>query len=96
MPFPFLPGGVLLAIGVLSGAYVVFAVAIRATDRALSGLRSSMLPTVVSGLRTWRESSPVIAASTSPASGVSQALPQAAAPGGAEIVELDTDRDRAG
>ena len=82
MPFPFLPAGALLAIGVLSGAYLVFALVIRATDRALSGLRGSMLPAVVSGLRTWRE--PTIR-STPPAS------PVVAGPL-AEIVELDEYR----
>lgn len=82
MQFPFLPGGALLAIGVLSGAYLVFALVIRATDRAVSGLRSSMLPAVVSGLRTWRE--PTIRP-TAPAS------PVVAGPL-AEIVELDGSR----
>jgi hypothetical protein len=66
MPFPFLPGGALLAIGVLSGAYLVFAAAIKASDRALSGLRGSMLPAVVSGLRTWRDATATPSAPSSP------------------------------
>jgi hypothetical protein len=53
MPFPFLPGGVLLAIAVLGGALIVFGLVLRATDHAVAASRRSMLPGLVSGLRTW-------------------------------------------
>jgi hypothetical protein len=58
MPFPFLPGGVLLAIAVLGGALTVFGLVLRAMDTALTAGRRSMLPGLVSGLRTWAEASP--------------------------------------
>jgi hypothetical protein len=53
MPFPFLPGGVLLAIAVLGGAFLLFGLALRAMDRAIETTRRTMLPGLVSGFRTW-------------------------------------------
>jgi hypothetical protein len=53
MPFPFVPGGVLLAIAVLTGAITLFGLALRAMDRAFSSGRRTMLPGLVSGIRTW-------------------------------------------
>jgi len=53
MPFPFLPGGALLAMGVLGGALIVFGLVLRAMDRAVTASRHSMLPGLVSGFRTW-------------------------------------------
>jgi hypothetical protein len=53
MPFPFLPGGALLAIAVLGGALIVFGVALRAIDHAITASQRSMLPGLVSGFRTW-------------------------------------------
>jgi hypothetical protein len=53
MPFPFLPAGAVLAASVLIGALVVFGLVLRAMDRAIVGLRDTMLPGLVSGLRTW-------------------------------------------
>ena len=54
MPFPFLPAGALLAASVLIGALAVFGLILRAMDRTIVGLRNTMLPGLVSGLRTWR------------------------------------------
>jgi hypothetical protein len=53
MPFPFLPGGVLLAIAVLGGAFFVFGLVLRAMDHAVAASRRSVLPGLVSGFRTW-------------------------------------------
>jgi hypothetical protein len=53
MPFPFLPGGVLLAIAVLGGAFFVFGLVLRAMDHAVAASRRSMLPGLISGFRTW-------------------------------------------
>jgi hypothetical protein len=53
MPFPFVPGGVLLAIAVLTGAITLFGLALRAMDRAFASGRRTMLPGLVSGIRTW-------------------------------------------
>ncbi len=57
MPFPFLPGGAILAIVVLVGALTIFGLALTAMDRAagrtLAGLRGSMLGGVVTGWRGW-------------------------------------------
>jgi hypothetical protein len=57
MPFPFLPAGALVAVSVLIGALTAFGLVLRATDRAatraVTGLRDSVLPGLVSGLRGW-------------------------------------------
>jgi hypothetical protein len=58
MPFPFLPGGVLLAAAVLSGSLIIFGLALRAMDRAILASRGSMLHGLVAGFRTWAEASP--------------------------------------
>jgi hypothetical protein len=67
MAFPFLPGGAILAMAVLGGAFALFAIALRAIDRTATEIKGSFLPGVVSGLRNWsrphdqsqmRESSP--------------------------------------
>jgi hypothetical protein len=53
MPFPFVPAGMLLAIAVLTGAITLFGLALRAIDRAFASSRRTMLPGLVSGIRTW-------------------------------------------
>jgi hypothetical protein len=53
MPFPFLPGGALLAASVLIGALAVFGLILRAMDRAIVGLRDNLLSGLVAGIRTW-------------------------------------------
>jgi hypothetical protein len=81
MPFPFLPGGAILAAAVLVGAFATFALALRAMDRALEGIRGSVLPGLVSGLRGW----------SPPAHGsrIGPAEAHAAPASGPDIVELD-------
>ena len=53
MPFPFLPGGAILAAAVLCGAFVLFTVSLRVLDRAATEIGGTMLPGVVDGLRDW-------------------------------------------
>jgi multisubunit Na+/H+ antiporter MnhB subunit len=53
MPFPFLPGGALLAMVVLTTAFAIFGLALRAMDRAILAGRRSVLPGIISGFRTW-------------------------------------------
>jgi hypothetical protein len=53
MPFPFLPGGAILAAAVLGGAFALFALLLRAIDRTATEIKGSFLPGVVSGLRGW-------------------------------------------
>ena len=57
MPFPFVPGGVLLALSVLGAAYLAFAAALKALAWTVDAARGSMLNGVVSGLRRWEPSS---------------------------------------
>jgi hypothetical protein len=56
MPFPFLPGGLLLALTVLGGAFAVFAAALNLLDRAASSARGSIAAGLEAGLRTWGQS----------------------------------------
>jgi hypothetical protein len=51
--FPFLPGGAILAMAVLGGAFALFTLLLRAVDRAGAEIRGSFLPGVVDGLRDW-------------------------------------------
>lgn len=57
MPFPFLPGGAILAIALLVGALTIFGLALLALDRAAgragAALRGSMLPGIVAGWQGW-------------------------------------------
>jgi hypothetical protein len=55
MPFPFLPFGALLALGVLGGAFAVFGAVLRLFDRAALSARNTIAPTVVRGLRGWSQ-----------------------------------------
>ena len=57
MPFPFIPGGVILALSVLGGAIAIFGVALKALDWSIDGIKGSMLNGVVSGLRDWESRS---------------------------------------
>jgi hypothetical protein len=53
MPFPFFPGGLVLAIVVLGGAFVLFGVALRVLDRAAGAMRFSVASGLVAGMRQW-------------------------------------------
>jgi hypothetical protein len=53
MSFPFLPGGAILAMLVLGGAFALFALVLRAIDRTATEIKGSVLPGVVAGLRDW-------------------------------------------
>ncbi|HYU49042.1 MAG TPA: hypothetical protein VEO91_03805 [Candidatus Limnocylindria bacterium] len=53
MAFPFLPGGAILAMAVLGGAFALFAIVLRAIDGTATEIRGSFLPGIVSGLRDW-------------------------------------------
>jgi hypothetical protein len=90
MPFPFLPGGALVAGAVLLAALTAFGLGLRAINRvatrAASELRLSIVPGVVSGLRRWgegepTESRPLPASPSAPASN-----------GGIEIIDLEGGR----
>ena len=77
MPFPFFPGGALLAIAVLGGAMAVFGLALKALDWTIDGVKGSMLSGVVSGLRDWERGSQAPAASTGPPGSVGELSPDA-------------------
>jgi hypothetical protein len=64
MPFPFFPGGALLALAVLGGAMALFGLALKALDWSIDGVKGSMLSGVVSGLRDWERGSHAPTAST--------------------------------
>jgi hypothetical protein len=93
MPFPFLPGGALLALAVLGGALTVFGLALRAMDRAITASRRSMLPGLVSGFRTWAEPAPS-GRTTAPVlvMGAASESTTSAIPPGPELVEIDDRR----
>jgi Flp pilus assembly protein protease CpaA len=84
MPFPFLPGGVLLAVAVLGGALTIFGLALRAMDHAVTASRS-MLPGLVAGLGTWTGTRP---ASSAPTAATTMASSAAGPSAEIEIVEL--------
>jgi hypothetical protein len=94
MPFPFLPAGAVVAVSVLIGALTAFGLILRATDRAatraVAGLRGSVLPGLVSGIRGWSvPHRPTTPESTSPYaspdSGPIAQPPQA----GIEIIDIE-------
>jgi hypothetical protein len=93
MPFPFLPGGALLALAVLGGALTIFGLTLRAMDKAITASRRSMLPGLVSGFRTWAEASPParVAAPVVVMGAASESATPAipAIPPGPELVEID-------
>ena len=55
MTLPFVWGGALLAIGVLVGGYLAFALILKLVDRAALEVRDSILPGVVDGVRRWAD-----------------------------------------
>ena len=57
MPFPFIPGGAVLALAVLGGALVIFGAALKAMSWTIDAARGSMLGGMVSGIRDWELSS---------------------------------------
>jgi hypothetical protein len=57
MPFPFIPGGVLLALSVLGGAIALFGLGLKALNWSIDGVKGSMLSGVVSGFRDWESRS---------------------------------------
>ena len=67
MPFPFLPAGAIVAASVLIAALSAFGLILRAMDRAIVGVRDSVLSGLVSGLRTWGSARPDQAVTGSPA-----------------------------
>jgi hypothetical protein len=93
MPFPFLPGGALLALAVLGGALTVFGLALRAMDKAITASRRSMLPGLVSGFRKWAEAAPSarVAAPVMVMRAASESATPTipAVPPGPELVEID-------
>jgi hypothetical protein len=54
MPFPFIPGGLLLALAVLGGAIVLFGLALKALDWTIDAGRGSAVVSIVLGLRDWQ------------------------------------------
>jgi hypothetical protein len=72
MPFPFFPGGLILALAVLGGAFVLFGLALRAMDRAAGFMRFSVASGLVAGMRQWAPAGeppvgPPLAVATPPA-----------------------------
>jgi hypothetical protein len=94
MPFPFFPGGALLAIAVLGGAMAVFGLALKALDWTIDGVKGSMLSGMVSGLRDWERRSQAPDASTGPAGSGGEPTPHAPTldatdAAGADLVALE-------
>ncbi len=86
MPFPFLPGGAILAVAFLVGVLTLFGLGLRLMDRAIrrvaSDVRDSMVPGIVAGLRGWGPST----GHSVPSGAVS---PEGLASSAIEIVDLD-------
>jgi hypothetical protein len=66
MPFPFIPGGLALALAVLGGAIALFGLGLKALDWGIDSTQRTVLPGIVSGIRDWqrhvdREKQPVSA-----------------------------------
>lgn len=94
MPFPFIPGGALLALAVLGGAMALFGVALRALDWTIDTARGSMLGGIVSGLRGWEQRQGKPDPGATPPSTQSSAPPQDELPpteeiGAAAAVEVE-------
>jgi hypothetical protein len=91
MPFPFLPLGAIVAASVLVTALTIFGLALRALDRAATraagGLRQSVLPGLVSGMRGWSTATDSPAGSAASSAGVSS--PATGRSTGIEIIDLD-------
>ena len=54
MPFPFIPGGLLLAITVLGTALVAFGLGLKALDWSIDATRRTALAGIVKGFRDWQ------------------------------------------
>ena len=54
MPFPFVPGGLLLAMVVLGGTMLLFALALKALDWSIDAVRQTTLAGIVTGLQDWQ------------------------------------------
>jgi hypothetical protein len=54
MPFPFIPGGLALALAVLGGTMALFGLALKALDWSIDSMRRTVLPGIVSGIRDWQ------------------------------------------
>lgn len=89
MPFPFLPGGAILATAVLIGALTIFGLALmaleRAAGRAGAALRGSVLPGIVVGLQGWAPPS----GSPESSGSVNAVSPATRSETGIEILDLD-------
>lgn len=87
MPFPFLPGGVLLAVAVLGGALTVFGLVLWTMDRAIVASRRSMLTGLVAGFQAWTAAQPSSAGRPGAAEAMTPS-PAAGSPAGIEIIDL--------
>jgi hypothetical protein len=54
MPFPFVPGGLLLAMVVLGGTMLLFALVLKALDWSVDAVRRTALAGIVTGLQDWQ------------------------------------------
>jgi hypothetical protein len=68
MPFPFLPGGLLLSITVLGTAMVAFGIALKALDWSIDATRRTALAGIVRGFRNWQSDPDEPPAPTAPSS----------------------------
>jgi hypothetical protein len=58
MPFPFLPAGLLVAASFLVAVLTAFGLILRAMNRAVVGIRDTVLSGLVSGFRKWSSGQP--------------------------------------
>jgi hypothetical protein len=68
MPFPFIPGGLLLALTVLGTTLVAFGLALKSLDWSIDAARRTALAGIVTGLRYWQSSPAARVVPTSPSS----------------------------
>ena len=54
MQFPFIPGGLFLALMVLGISLVAFGLALKSLDWSIDTARRSAIAGIVTGLRTWQ------------------------------------------
>ncbi len=64
MPFPFLPGGAIVAAAVLFSAIAAFVAAMMAIDKAATRVFGGVVSGVVSGAQHWRDNGPPAPASS--------------------------------
>ena len=89
MPFPFMPGGLLLAITVLGTTLVAFGLALKSLDWSIDAVRRSALTGIVSGLRDWQGHPDVPVPQATPASRAPADFEESAALSELEAVEPD-------